>query len=44
MVTTSPALLAVCDEVVVIADGSVSQRGTHADLLDDAGYRERVLR
>ena len=44
VVTTSPALLAVCDEVVVIADGSVSQRGTHADLLDDAGYRERVLR
>ena len=33
LVTTSPALLAATDEVVVIDGGRVGDRGTHADLL-----------
>ena len=44
MVTTSPALLAVADSVVVLRDGAVSAVGTHAELLrDDADYRATVL-
>jgi len=44
MVTTSPALLAVSDRVVVIDDGRVRTEGTHAELVDrDPAYRARVL-
>ena len=41
LVTTSPALLAVCDQVVVAAGSGAS--GTHLELLGSmAGYREMV--
>ncbi|MEY7971192.1 ABC transporter ATP-binding protein [Saccharomonospora xinjiangensis] len=44
LVTTSPALLAVTDRVVLLRDGRVEKIATHADLVDtDAGYRETVL-
>lgn len=44
LLTTSPALLAVADSVVVLRDGEVAATGTHADLLrDDADYRATVL-
>ncbi|MEV6369014.1 ABC transporter ATP-binding protein [Micromonospora musae] len=44
LVTSSPALLAVTDRVVVLRDGAVSSSGTHAELIaGDAGYRETVL-
>jgi putative ABC transport system ATP-binding protein len=43
VVTSSPALLAVADRVVVVADGALRARGTHAELLAaDDGYREVV--
>lgn len=45
VVSTSPALLAVTDRVVVIDDGRVVARGTHRSLsTTDPTYRERVLR
>ena len=45
VVSTSPALLAVTDRVVVIDDGRVVARGTHRSLsTTDTTYRERVLR
>lgn len=45
VVSTSPALLAVTDRVVVIVDGRVVARGTHRSLsTTDPTYRERVLR
>ena len=37
LVTTSPTLLAVCDEVLLLADGQVQARGSHDDLLSDDG-------
>lgn len=40
--TTSPALLAVTDRVVLLADG-VTTEGRHADLLDNEVYRRAVL-
>lgn len=45
LVTTSPALLAVTDRVIVLRDGEVVAIGTHASLAatDDA-YRAAVLR
>ena len=44
LVTTSPALLAVCDRVVVVRDGTVAADGTHATLAaGDAAYRAAVL-
>jgi len=44
MVTTSPALLAVADRVVVVEDGVVTAQGTHRELADGhAGYRTAVL-
>ncbi|MFC7330708.1 ABC transporter ATP-binding protein [Marinactinospora rubrisoli] len=44
VLTTGPALLAVCDRVVLIHDGEVTTTGRHADLVrDDAGYRAAVL-
>lgn len=44
MVTTSPALLAVTDRVVVLDDGVVAAEGKHADLIHEhGGYRALVL-
>lgn len=43
--TNSPTLLAAADEVVLVLDGVVADRGTHADLVGRrADYRELVLR
>ncbi len=44
IVTTSPALLAVADRVLVLAGGSVTGEGTHSRLLvSDPAYAEAVL-
>ncbi|WP_263167618.1 ABC transporter ATP-binding protein [Streptomyces sp. SCSIO ZS0520] len=44
LVTTSPALLAVTDRVVVLDGGTVSNEGPHARLVaEDASYRAAVL-
>ncbi|MFC9271018.1 ABC transporter ATP-binding protein [Streptomyces zhihengii] len=44
LVTTSPALLAVTDRVVVLDGGTVTAEGGHRDLVAaDAGYRAAVL-
>ncbi|MGH3613706.1 MAG: ABC transporter ATP-binding protein [Pseudonocardia sp.] len=44
MLTTSPALLAVTDRVVVLDGGRITADGTHAGLLHSHdGYRETVL-
>ncbi|MEU4068399.1 ABC transporter ATP-binding protein [Streptomyces wedmorensis] len=44
LVTTSPALLAVTDRVVVLDDGTVRADGPHGELLAaDAAYRATVL-
>jgi putative ABC transport system ATP-binding protein len=44
LVTTSPALLAVTDRVVVLDDGRVTGEGGHADLAHErADYRAAVL-
>ncbi|WP_329013934.1 ABC transporter ATP-binding protein [Streptomyces sp. NBC_00690] len=44
LVTTSPTLLAVCDRVVVLADGRNTTVGSHAELLTtSASYRATVL-
>ena len=40
--TTSPALLAVTDRVVVLASGRIHGDGTHDELLDDPDYRGLV--
>ena len=43
--TSSPALLATADRVIVVDDGRVRGEGTHDDLVDShAGYRELVRR
>ncbi|GAB1515915.1 ABC transporter ATP-binding protein [Actinophytocola sp. KF-1] len=45
LITASPALLAIADRVVVIADGRVVTAGTHGTLSEvDERYREAVLR
>ncbi|WP_433301973.1 ABC transporter ATP-binding protein [Actinoplanes sp. CA-030573] len=45
LVTTSPALLAVTDRVVVLRDGAIVATGTHASLAAaDPAYRAAVLR
>ena len=44
VLTTSPALLAVADRVLLVRGGRVVAEGVHAELLADAGYREAVLR
>lgn len=45
LVTSSPALLAVTDRVVVLADGRVAAEGRHDELGErDATYRTAVLR
>ncbi|MGW4056613.1 ATP-binding cassette domain-containing protein, partial [Streptomyces sp. NPDC004779] len=44
LITTSPALLATTDRVVVLDGGTVTADGTHAELLaDDETYRTAVL-
>ena len=44
LVTTSPALLAVTDRVIVIEDGTVTAEGSHAELVRDReSYRAAVL-
>lgn len=43
VVTTSPTLLAVADEVVLVGDGAL-RRATHAELLVDDSYRAVVSR
>ncbi|MFF8973947.1 ABC transporter ATP-binding protein [Streptomyces sp. NPDC014995] len=44
LVTTSPALLAVTDRVVVLDEGTVTADGSHAELVTaDAAYRAAVL-
>ncbi|WP_124712423.1 ABC transporter ATP-binding protein [Mycolicibacterium nivoides] len=45
IVTSSPALLATADRVVVVADGRVRAEGTHRELADsDPVYRKLVSR
>ena len=44
LVTSSPALLARCDRVLLVVDGAVVAEGTHATLVDDPRYRSAVLR
>jgi putative ABC transport system ATP-binding protein len=44
VVTTSPALLAATDRVVVLSDGAVAAEGRHADLVrSNPDYRATVL-
>lgn len=44
LVTTSPALLAVADRVVVLANGTIAAEGAHQDLAaTNADYRTAVL-
>ena len=43
LVTSSPALLARCDRVVLVANGTVTAEGRHADLVADPTYRAAVL-
>ncbi|MBB5868321.1 putative ABC transport system ATP-binding protein [Allocatelliglobosispora scoriae] len=44
LITTSPALLAVTDRVIVLRDGAVAADRRHADLIgDDELYRSAVL-
>lgn len=44
VITSSPAILAAADRVVMIAGGSVVAEGTHHDLTDRDDYRQAVLR
>lgn len=45
VITSSPALLAATDRVVVLGDGVVAAEGSHAGLAaDDETYRQTVLR
>ncbi|MFC7743161.1 hypothetical protein ACFQXA_22645 [Nocardiopsis composta] len=45
MLTSSPALLARADRVLVVAAGRVAAEGTHAELAAaDADYARAVLR
>jgi len=44
VLTSSPALLAACDRVIVIEDGTVADSGGHGELLRrNAAYRAAVL-
>jgi putative ABC transport system ATP-binding protein len=43
VLTASPALLAVADRVVLVADGRSALVGSHADLARHPAYREAVL-
>ncbi|MDQ4117040.1 MAG: ABC transporter ATP-binding protein/permease [Actinomycetota bacterium] len=42
LVTTSPALLAVADRVVVLSGGRITAAGTHVELMADPDYRAVV--
>lgn len=42
-VTSSPQLLARCDRVLFVPDGAAAVAGTHAELVEDERYREKVL-
>jgi putative ABC transport system ATP-binding protein len=45
VIASSPALLAVCDRVLVLQGGEIVASGTHAVLAhEDAAYRDAVLR
>ncbi|AKU15885.1 ABC transporter ATP-binding protein [Luteipulveratus mongoliensis] len=44
LITSSPALLAQADRVVVLRGGRVVATGTHHELSHDADYRDLVLR
>ena len=44
VMTTSPLVLETCDVVVLLVDGRVVARGTHAELLRDPAYRRAVAR
>ncbi|WP_394939342.1 ABC transporter transmembrane domain-containing protein [Psychromicrobium sp. YIM B11713] len=44
LVTASPLLLGVADEVLFMVDGKISARGTHRELLQLAEYRGVVIR
>ena len=44
VMTTSPLVLETCDVVVLLVDGRVVARGTHAELLRDPAYRRTVTR
>ena len=44
VITSSPALLACADRVVMISDGHVVASGTHHDLAQRDDYRQAVLR
>lgn len=44
VVTSSPALLARADRVLVVRDGRAVLDGTHQELVADSGYQEMVLR
>ena len=44
VMTTSPLVLETCDVVVLLVDGRVVARGTHAELLRDPAYRRAVTR
>ena len=44
VLTSSPALLAQADRVVLVQGGRVVAEGTHADLCRREDYREAVLR
>ncbi|MFC4942828.1 ABC transporter transmembrane domain-containing protein [Pseudonocardia sp. GCM10023141] len=43
VLTSSPQLLAGCDRVLLMIDGAVAGSGTHAELVADERYREKVL-
>jgi putative ABC transport system ATP-binding protein len=43
LVTSSPALLARCDRVLLMVDGTVAAEGTHHTLVNDPRYRSAVL-
>ncbi|HEY0277087.1 MAG TPA: ABC transporter ATP-binding protein [Solirubrobacterales bacterium] len=44
LITTSPTLLAACDEVSLIVDGRVVESGPHNDLIARDRYREAIGR
>ena len=44
LLTTSPPLLGVCDRVVFLGSEGEVAEGTHAALMEHAGYAAAVLR
>jgi putative ABC transport system ATP-binding protein len=43
MITSSPALLARCDRVIMIENQVITAEGRHSDLIDNPAYRAAVL-